>query len=381
MIPLSDLLAIVAVSLACAVVVTLIGLAALRATRRTPLFVQLIVIVVTAMLSVTAGVVAVAQAMYLSPHDLLVLSWVAGVATIVSIAAALVLGRAFTRQADRIRGLARAVGEGRTVVEGDRADVSELGELEAELVRTSVRLEEARREVEAIDASRRELIAWISHDLRTPLAGLRAMAEALEDGLVDDPQRFHRRMRAQVDHLSALVDDLFELAKIQAGGLHLELEQVSLYDIVSDAVAELGPVAEAREVRIAESSSPGITVLGDARELGRVVGNLLMNALQHSPRGSEIRVETSRDPDGRAVLTVMDAGGGIPDHDMARIFDPGWRAGSARTPEPLLGRSAGAGLGLAIVRGIVDAHSGAVEARNVSGGCRFDVTLPTTAMA
>jgi signal transduction histidine kinase len=335
---------------------------------------------VTAMLSVTVGMVSIALQMYLSTHDLSVLLWVAGVATVVSIGAALVLGHAYTRQAERVRAVARAVAEGRTVEGEDAIDRSELGELEAELARTSRRLEEARREVEAIDTSRRELIAWISHDLRTPLAGLRAMAEALEDGMADDPARFHRRMRAQVDRLSALVDDLFELAKIQSGSLTLQFERVALYDIVSDAVAELAPVAEARGVRIAESTSPGITVFGDARELARVVGNLLMNALQHSPTGSEIRVETSRDAEGQAMLTVLDAGGGIPDQDIARIFDAGWRAQTARTPEePLVGRSTGAGLGLAIVQGIVHAHSGDVSARNVAGGCRFDVVLPVTA--
>lgn len=381
MIPLADLGAIVGVALLAAVVVTGVGLVLLRLARRTSMLVQLSIIVVTAMVSVTAGMVAVAQAMYLSPHDLLVMSWVAAVATLVSIGGALVLGRAFTRQTERLRGIAQAVGEGRTVDEVRSADHSELGAIEAELARTSRRLEEARREVEAIDTSRRELIAWISHDLRTPLAGLRAMAEALDDGMVDDPHRFHQRMRVQVDRLSSLVDDLFELAKIQSGSLRLQVEQLALYDIVSDAVAELAPLAEARHVRIAESPSPGVTVSGDARELSRVVGNLLMNALQHSPPGGEIRVETSTDAEGNAVLSVVDAGGGIPEHEMARIFEAGWRAESARTLDPLLGASSGAGLGLAIVEGIVHAHSGVVRARNVPGGCRFDVLLPTLARA
>lgn len=379
MIPLPDLAAIVGVALAAAIVSTGIGLALLRLTRRRSMSVQLSVVVVTAMVSVTLGMVAVAQAMYLSAHDLLVMMWVAAVATIVSLGGALMLGRVFTRQAKRLRGIATTVGDGLTVPESDLVDRSELGSIEAELARTSRRLDEARREVEAIDTSRRELIAWISHDLRTPLAGLRAMAEALDDGMVDDPARFHQRMRAQVDHLSSLVDDLFELAKIQSGTLRLEVEQFELYDIVSDAVAELAPLAESLGVRIAESPSPGVTVAGDARELSRVVGNLLMNALQHSPTGGEIRVETSTDAEGNAVLTVVDGGGGIPEHEMARIFDAGWRAESARTRDPLVGNSSGAGLGLAIVEGIVHAHSGVVRARNVPGGCRFDVLLPTPA--
>ncbi|TPX02375.1 HAMP domain-containing histidine kinase, partial [Schumannella luteola] len=220
-------------------------------------------------------------------------------------------------------------------------------------------------------------VAWIAHDLRTPLAGLRAMAEALEDGLASDPQRFHRQMRSQVDHLSAMVDDLFELSKIQSGTLSLSMEPVSLYDLVSDAVAELGAVAEARSIRLREASSGELTVVGDPRELARVIGNLLINAIQHSPEGSEISVTARHDGDGHVVLTVEDSGGGIPENDLSKIFQAGWRATSARTPGQLEGSSAGAGLGLAIVQGIVEAHFGQITVQNVPGGCRFDVRLPS----
>jgi signal transduction histidine kinase len=376
-IPSSDLAAIIAISLVCAIVIGAAGLVGLRITRRSSMFAQLCVIVVAAMLSVIAGMIAVAQAMYLSAHDLVVTCYVAGVSALVSLAVAAALGRAFARNSARLQQLTQALGDGETVeLKVGRRDNSEFASLASELALTSRKLAEARDEVATIDASRRELIAWISHDLRTPLAGLRAMAEALEDGMAGDPHRYHRQMRSQVEHLSAMVDDLFELSKIHSGTLSLKLEPISLYDLVSDAVAELRALATSRSITLKESRSPDLTVIGDARELARVVGNLLINAIAHSPVGSEIEITARQDDRGNAVLTVVDAGGGIPEEDLEKIFQAGWRATTARTPEQIWGRSTGAGLGLAIVHGIVEAHAGDITVRNVPGGCRFDVNLP-----
>ncbi|CAN5308194.1 HAMP domain-containing sensor histidine kinase [soil metagenome] len=377
MIPLSDLAVIVAISLACAVVIGALGLLFLRLARRSSMLLQLCVIVLGAILSVAAGMVAVAQAMYVSAHDLVVTVWVAGVSAVVSLGIAALLGRTFTRNSNRLRRLAQDLGEGKRIdARTAPRDTTELGALANDLAVTSRKLAEAREEVATIDASRRELVAWISHDLRTPLAGLRAMAEALEDEMADDPQRFHRQMRSQVDHLSAMVDDLFELSKIHSGTLTLTMEPVSLYDLVSDAVAELGALATSRSITLTESGGGEHTVVGDPRELSRVIGNLLINAIEHSPSGSEISVSTGRDDNGDVVLTVEDSGGGIPENDLSKIFQAGWRATSSRTPEQLWGRSPGAGLGLAIVQGIVEAHSGGITVQNVPGGCRFDVRLP-----
>lgn len=377
MISLADLAVIVAISLACALAIGAIGLLVLRLVRRASMLLQLCVIVLAAILSVAAGMIAVAKAMYVSPHDLVVTSWVAGVSALVSLGGALILGRAFARNSNRLRQLTQELGEGKRI-EPDpaRRDTSELGALAADLALTSRKLAEAREEVATIDASRRELVAWISHDLRTPLAGLRAMAEALEDEMAEDPPRFHRQMRSQVDHLSAMVDDLFELSKIHSGTLSLTMEPLSLYDLVSDSVAELGALASSRSITLTESSGGEHMVVGDPRELSRVIGNLLINAIEHSPSGSEISVSTGRAENGDVVLTVEDSGGGIPENDLSKIFQAGWRATPSRTPEQLWGRSPGAGLGLAIVQGIVEAHSGDITVRNVPGGCRFDVRLP-----
>ncbi len=377
MLPLPDLAIVVAIAFACALGTGAVGLGVLRLVRRSSMLVQLCVVVVTAIVSVVVGVLAVGNAMYVSAEDVVVSFYVAGVAAAVSIAIAVVLGRTFTRTSNRLRSMTQALGDGERFDGAPAsADSAEFATLASDLALTSRRLAQAREEVATLDASRRELVTWISHDLRTPLAGLRAMAEALEDGLAADPERFHRQMRVQVDHLSALVDDLFELSRIHSGNLALSIQPVSLYDLVSDAVAEIRALAESRSITLTKSSHAELTVAGDPRELARVIGNLLMNAIQHSPAGSEISVSARRDGDHHVVLTVEDAGGGIPEKDLSKVFQAGWRATPSRTPAQLDGNSAGAGLGLAIVQGIVEAHSGDISVRNIPGGCRFDVRLP-----
>jgi signal transduction histidine kinase len=372
-----DLASIVAIAFACALIVGALGLITLRLVRTASTSLQFFVIVAAAILSVTLGMTAVAQEMYVSPHDLLVTFTVAAASGIVALAVAAVLARSFARNSERLRTIAKALGEGQRVeFDENTTGRGELNTLAADLARTSQRLAEAREEVATLDASRRELVAWISHDLRTPLAGLRAMAEALEDGMAEEPERFHRQMRSQVDHLSAMVDDLFELSKIHSGTLVLVKEPIALYDLVSDAVAELRALAESRSITLRAPEHGEFTVIGDQRELSRVIGNLLMNAIEHSPAGSVITVSTRHGDSDDIVLAVEDAGGGIPETDLGKIFQAGWRASSARTPEQLWGKSAGAGLGLAIVQGIVEAHSGGISVQNVPGGCRFDVSLP-----
>lgn len=395
MIGFTDFLVIVANAALAAGLVCGAAVLALRLSRAASLTVQLVVLVVATVLSVVAATVAVGVQMYISQHDLVVLIWVIAVAALTSLAVAWVLGRRLSRSSARLLSTARKIGSG-AVVPLTSVEGRELSELSVELAETSQRLAAARDEVARLDRSRRELIAWISHDLRTPLSALRAMAESIEDGVAADPERYLRQMRAQVDTLDRMVDDLFELSKIQTGTLSLVREPVSLFDLVSDAVADLSPVAAARRVRLRESGTGDLTLWGDARELSRVVGNLLMNAIQHSPEEGEILIVAEARDDGHVTLSVRDEGGGIPQEDLGRVFDPGWRGASARTPVvgaagprntpagvavPSGAVSSGAGLGLAIVQGIVEAHAGDVSVVNVPGGCRFDVVLPRGAAA
>jgi signal transduction histidine kinase len=371
----SDFGIILLTAVAVAVVVAAIAGIALRFARHKPMLLRLLIVVGATVVSIAGATMAIAAQMYISEHDLVVLCWVIGAAAVVSLAVAALVGMGITRSSVRLRSTARAIGEGQVVLPEDYAGL-EFAALAQELAETSRRLARAREEVTTMDLSRRRLVAWISHDLRTPLAALRAMAESLEDGVAEEPFRYHRQIRLQAEALASMVDDLFELSKIQSGTLSLNMEPLSLFDLVSDAVADLHPVAASRSITLTESRTGNLTLFGDARELSRVIGNLLMNAIEHSPANSRILISARETEDQHVALSVVDAGGGIPEEDLGKIFDAGWRGTPSRTPSPSPGISAGAGLGLAIVAGIVEAHSGGVSVRNVPGGCQFDVILP-----
>jgi signal transduction histidine kinase len=230
-----------------------------------------------------------------------------------------------------------------------------------------------------MEASRRELVAWVSHDLRTPLAGLRAMAEALEDNVVSDPAtvaEYHRRIRTETDRMSQLVDDLFELSRINAGALQLKMATVALRDVVSDAIATTTPLAAQRGVRIVTRESIWPTATASEPELTRVISNLLVNSVRYTPRHGTVEIAAGTGH-GEIWLSVSDTCGGIPEADLSRVFDVAFRGERARTPRPHE-EATGGGLGLAIVRGLVEAHGGHVHAHNTESGCRFEVRLPTS---
>ena len=161
---------------------------------------------------------------------------------------------------------------------------------------------------------------------------MRAMTEALEDGMVEDPARYHRQIRAEVDRMVRMVDDLFELSRIHAGVLTLNPEPVALRDLVSEAIAGADPVARARSVRLGGSVEEGLEVTADPVGLSRVMTNLVMNAIRHTPADGTVEIRGRAVPDG-VELSVSDECGGISEDDMERVFDVAWRGGSARTPD------------------------------------------------
>ncbi len=242
-----------------------------------------------------------------------------------------------------------------------------LQHLQVEAMAAAERLERERM----VEAERRNLVAWVSHDLRTPLAGLRAMAESLEDGVVADPPRYYARMRTEVDRLGRMVDDLFALSRLHSGSWQPDDDEVSLADVVSDTIASSEGLARARGVVLSGRAHGRVPVRADERELQRAVGNLVANAVRHTPSGGGV-VVTAEEQDGAAVVRVADGCGGIPTEDLPHVFDVGWRGTRARTPDG----DAGAGLGLAIVEGIAEAHGGSVAVRNLDGGCEFSVSIP-----
>ncbi|MGP4007888.1 sensor histidine kinase [Streptomyces sp. 4N124] len=346
-----------------------LGAGVLRLIRRRSLAVHLAVVAAVGVTAMLAGTLAVARAMFLSEHDLKVVTLVVAMAAVVSLVTATLLGRWVVARSRALALAARSFGDGGDFTSPDGPATAELAALSRELEATSVKLAESRTRERALESSRRELVAWISHDLRTPLAGLRAMAEALEDGVAADPDRYLRQIRTEVERLNDMVSDLFELSRIHAGTLALSPSRISLYDLVGDALAGADPLAREHGVRLVGDRVEPVPVEVDGKEMSRVLGNLLVNAIRRTPTDGTVAVAAERSADG-VVLSVTDGCGGIPEEDLPRVFDTGWRGNDARTPP------AGAGLGLAIVRGIVEAHQGRAAVHNVPGGCRFEVTLP-----
>lgn len=388
---------VVLIALVCSGAVGALGMLVVHFLRRPTVRTALLAVAVVSVAAVVAGVAGTARAMFLSPHDLTVATTVSAVAGLTGLAVALLLSRGVVRDVHLLHAAATALGtEASGTGTGDPAGrrlltrtpgtppvprTAELRGVADELVRSGELLRASRERERALETSRRELVAWVSHDLRTPLAGLRAMAEALEDELVDDPARYHRQMRREVERLSRMVDDLFELSRIQAGALTLTLERIDLGELVGDVLAGTRPVATARGVHLGASIEPAL-VDADGAGLGRVLANLVVNAIRHTPSDGSVEVFAGHDGTD-VVLAVTDHCGGIEDDDLPRVFDAGWRGSAARTPatpaEAEAGLTVGVGLGLAIARGIVEAHRGSIGVRNTTGGCRFEIRLPTRA--
>ena len=392
---MNDELTILVVAAAAATVVGIVGLAVGYLLRTRSLRWQLGLVAVVAVGCVLAGVMAIAQQMFISDHDLHVVTLVTLCAAAIAVVVALALSAALARFSEALRDDVRRVGTtdviglpgGPTSLPTSLRGPAELRALSAELASMQVRLAESREREALVEASRRELVSWVSHDLRTPLAGLRAMAEALEDGVAADPRRYHAQIREEVDRMSRMVDDLFELSRIHAGVLPMEPEPLPLDDLVSEAIAAGEPVAQAKGVRLGGRVQPGLVVRADPAGLTRVLSNLVANAVRHTPAGGLVEIvasSTGTGEGGAVELSVTDACGGIADADLVRVFDIAWTGSSARTPAHRpAGTSAAApggaraGLGLAIVKGIVEAHHGEVSVANTGGsGCRFLVRLP-----
>jgi len=352
-----------------------LGIGATWLLRRASLRLSLQAASAIGILAVVAGTLGTANAMFISQHDLRVVGMVCVVAGLVAFGFSWLLGRQVETSSLALRHAARSLGQGETGFSAPAGPMAaELAALLQELAATGRNLRESRERERQIDRSRRQLVAWVSHDLRTPLAGLLAMAEALEDGIATDADRYHRQIRTEVTRLSAMVEDLFELSRIESGTLSLSLDSIEAGDLVSDTVASMEPLARARGVRLTGEAGSALLIQADARELSRALSNLVTNAIRHTPEDGHVQVAAMAEADG-VLMSVTDGCGGIPEADLTSVFDIAWRGTKARTP----GADGGAGLGLAIVHGIVDAHQGLVRVVNAGGGCRFEVRLPALA--
>ncbi len=286
---------------------------------------------------------------------------VTAASALTAVIAALVLARSIVGSLDRVRAASVQLAGGDLQARAPEEGPSELAELAASF-------NEMGAELGRLFDTRRELVAWASHDLRTPLANMQAMLEAIEDGLAE-PDEYVPVLREQVGALSLLVDDLFELARIDAGALTLELRKLPVAPVVSSSLRSIEAEARSRHVRLGAEVADDVTARFAPDKLERVLMNLLTNALRHTPSDGAVAVLVEPRPT-EVRVAVEDTGAGLDAAARERMFERFWRGDQARS-------SRGAGLGLAIARGLVEAHGGRIWAEErEGGGARVCFTLP-----
>lgn len=323
------------------------------------------------------NVFVTARLMFASDHDLrlaaVLLIFAGGIAT----ALGYFLATAVTEKIQRVERAAAALAAGEQDVRVEVVGSDELARLSATFNQMAARLAAAERSRRETEQLRRNLLAWVGHDLRTPLSSMQALVEALADGIVIEPrevQRYLRTLQRDTASLSALIDDLFEMAQIEAGGLHLDKQPLSLADLISDTLESFALVAQERAVALAGSADPQMDpVLVDAGLVGRVLTNLVGNGVRHTPAGGTVAV-TARQLDDGVRVDVFDSGPGIPTDDLAQVFVQFYRGEQSRSRAD----GGGSGLGLAIAQAVVEAHGGTIGVENrAEGGARFYFVLPS----
>ena len=353
-----------------ALVTAVAAFAARRLLTRVSFAQGLIGIAVVAAVAAMANLWALAALMFVDPHDATVLAVLLLYAVGAGVAAAVVVARASSRSVRRLGRVAEELAEGKLDARVGTLDAGpELERLARTLDEMAQRLQDAIERERSLEARRRDLVTAASHDLRTPLAGLRAMVEAIADGVVDDPptmRRYVAEMRRSVETLVSLVDDLFELTQLDAGALEAETDRARLGDVVRSAVEACRAQALEKGLAVEER----LDGTADARcspRLVRVLQNLLQNAIRHSD--GRVVLE-ARSGGGGLTIAVEDDGEGIPAHARDRVFEPFWRGDPARS-------TPGAGLGLTLARRIVETLGGAITVEDgVPRGTRFRVVLP-----
>src|SRR3990172_324312 len=322
-----------------------------------------------------ASVWATARLMFASEHDLLL----ATVLLLFAAGMAAVLGAFLSSGViDRIRQLetaAHRIERGEVTARAAGQGNDELAAVGYASTGMAAQLGAAAARQAGLERMRRDLVAWAGHDLQTPLTSIRAILEAVADGVIEDPatrQQYLQTAQRNIKDLSHLIDDLFEVAQLQAGSFRLHLETSSLNDLISDTAEGFSGQIADRRIQLEGRVAPGVDpVVLDPARIGRVLSNLLANALRHTPDGGQITIEAIGGPD-EVRISVRDNGEGIAPEDLPHVFDSFYRGEKSR------GRaSGGSGLGLAIAPGFVEAHGGVIAAESPPGqGTTVSFTLP-----
>lgn len=316
-----------------------------------------------------------AQMMFASQHDLLLAIVLLIFASGMAIVLGYFLSSAITNRIYILKDAAEKLAAGnlqtRVPITG-RDEVAALANTFNQMAEQLEMVDAKQRELERLRA---DLIAWVGHDLQTPLASMRAILEALEDGVVDDPQTVKRYLgtaQRDVRSLSVLIDDLFQMAQLDTGGIPLDRTESSLSDLISDTLESFSELALRQGVKLEGSVDSNVDpVMMDTQRIGRVLNNLIGNALRHTPAEGRVNVHARRTASGVEVR-VSDTGEGIRPEDLPHVFESFYRGEKSRSRS-----TGGAGLGLAISRGIVQAHGGEIKVQSEAGrGSQFTFTLP-----
>jgi len=316
-----------------------------------------------------------ARLMFASQHDLRLATVLLFFAGGISVALGSFFASALTERLSQLETATCEIESGNLAARAPVGGADEIAALAHSFNQMAERLQIADQKQRDLDALRRDLVAWAGHDLRTPLSSIRLLVEALLDGMVSDPQVAHQYLsqaKKQVDNLSLLVDDLFQVSQLDTGGIPLSLEPASLSDLISDTLESFSAMARQNHVQLEGSAAPGIDpVTIDVQRLGRVLNNLVSNALQYTPAGGRVTI-CAKLGEGGISVSVSNTGQGIAPEDLPHIFERFYRGEKSRSR-----LSGGTGLGLVIAKGIVEAHGGSILVESEPGkGAIFTFTLP-----
>jgi two-component system sensor histidine kinase SaeS len=336
---------------------------------------KLLAVLVLSTFLVLVNVGFTAELMFIEPHDLTLLALLMAFALGLGVFLALSMAQVFHEGLAELLARVRLFGAGKldTRIQLDTGD--ELEELGEAFNMMAEQLEASFAQQAQLERARRDLIASVSHDLRTPLATMRAVIESINDGVVEDPatvQRYLRTIQSEVTYLGRLIDDLFELSQIDSGLLKLRPEPSNVADLVSDTLEALSQQARQRGLTLrGEVDDMLPEVVMDTPRMQRVLYNLVQNAVRHTPADGTIVIRAI-DAGPEVEVSVIDTGEGIEEHELPRIFERFYRVDKARTRD-----DGGSGLGLSIAKGIVELHGGRIWARSTRGeGAEFTFALP-----
>ena len=315
--------------------------------------------------------------MFLSPHDLVLLGGLLAFALGMSVFVALSVSRTVSDSIHELLDAVRSFNAGNMESKVPVATADEVGELAAAFNDMSQRLEESFSKERELERNRREMMQAVSHDLRTPLASIQAMVESINDGVVSDEETVKRYMRStqtEVENLNQLINDLFELAQLDAGLLELRIETSLVQDLISDTLESISTQVRAQKLTLSGKVDEELSPVDiDPQRVQRVLYNLVQNALRHTPPDGTILIQ-ARDVGEEVQVELKDTGEGIPECELSHIFQRSYRVDPSRTRG-----SGGAGLGLSIVLGIVEPHRGRIWVESGLGkGSSFTFTLPKT---